>query len=126
MAGNPSVVTEVLYGSVSARALNEAEGLLRAVAPEAPVALELASLLEHLGDAQVDAIAEFKHPAGSPSITLELLDLPGSLKITPILLLKGGTSRLLPAPTEEFAEGDVLVVIGKREDIAKLEEGATP
>ena len=118
--------TEVLYGSVSARALNEAEGLLRAVAPEAPVALELASLLEHLGDAQVDAIAEFKHPAGSPSITLELLDLPGSLKITPILLLKGGTSRLLPAPTEEFAEGDVLVVIGKREDIAKLEEGATP
>lgn len=118
--------TEVLYGSVSARALNEAEGLLRAIAPEAPVALELASLLEHLGDPQVDAIAEFKHPAGSPSITLELLDLPGSLKITPILLLKGGTSRLAPAPTEEFGAGDVLVVIGKSEDVAKLEEGASP
>ncbi len=72
--------TEVLYGSVSARALNEAEALLRAIAPEAPVALELASLLEHLGDPQTDAIAEFKHPAGSPSITLELLDLPGASK----------------------------------------------
>lgn len=118
--------TEVLYGSVSARALNEAESLLRAVAPEAPVALELASLVEHLGDAQTDSITEFKHPAGSPSITLELLDLPGSLKITPILLLKGGVTRLVPAPPEEFAEGDVLVVIGKHEDIAKLEEaGAT-
>jgi hypothetical protein len=119
-------LTEVLYGSVSARALNEAEGLLRAIAPEAPVALELASLLEHLGDPLLDAIAEFKHPAGSPSITLELLDLPGSLKLTPILLLKGGASRLAPAPLEEFGEGDVLVVIGKREDIAKLEEGPPP
>jgi hypothetical protein len=118
--------TEVLYGSVSARALNEAESILRAIAPEAPVALELASLLEHLGDPQTDAIAEFKHPAGSPAITLELLDLPGSLKITPVLLLKGGGTRLAPAPTEEFGEGDVLVVIGKHEDIDKLEEaGAT-
>ncbi len=117
--------TEVLYGSVSARALNEAESLLRAIAPEAPVALELASLLEHLGDPQTDAIAEFKHPVGSPSITLELLDLPGSLKITPILLLKGGAARLTPAPLEEFGEGDVLVVIGKSEDVAKLEEAAT-
>jgi NYN domain-containing protein/OST-HTH/LOTUS domain-containing protein len=114
--------TEVLYGSVSARALNEAESILRAIAPEAPVALELASLLEHLGDPTTDAIAEFKHPVGSPSITLELLDLPGSLKITPILLLKGGTSRVTPAPPEEFGEGDVLVVIGKSEDIAKLED----
>jgi hypothetical protein len=114
--------TEVLYGSVSARALNEAEGLLRAIAPEAPVALELASLLEHLGDPLTDAVVEFRHPAGSPSITLELLDLPGSLKITPILLLKAGTSRVTPAPPEEFAEGDVLVVIGKREDIARLED----
>jgi hypothetical protein len=115
-------LTEVLYGSVSARALNEAEGLLRAIAPEAPVALELASLLEHLGDPLTDAVVEFRHPAGSPSITLELLDLPGSLKITPILLLKAGTSRVTPAPPEEFAEGDVLVVIGKREDIARLED----
>lgn len=115
--------TEVLFGSVSARALNEAEALLRAIAPEAPVALELASLLEHLGDPQTDAIAEIKHPTGLPSITLELLDLPGRLKITPILLLKGGTSRVAPAPPEEFGEGDVLVVIGKSEDIAKLEEG---
>ena len=117
--------TEVLYGSVSARALNEAEALLRAIAPEAPVALELASLLEHLGDPQTDAITEFKHPAGSPSITLELLDLPGSLRITPVLLLKGGSTRLAPAPPEEFAEGDVLVVIGKHEDVAKLEEAGT-
>ena len=114
--------TEVLFGSVSARALNEAESLLCAIAPEAPVAFELASLLEHLGDPQTDSIVEFKHPAGSPSITLELLDLPGSLKITPILLLKGGAARLGPGPLEEFGEGDVLVVIGKSEDIARLDE----
>ena len=48
-----------------------------------------------------------------------------SIKITPVLLLKGRTSRLGPGPGEELTEGDVLVVIGKSEDIARLDDAGT-
>ena len=49
----------------------------------------------------------------------------GSLPEEEVRARVEGVGRVLAAPPEEFAEGDVLVVIGKSEDIAKLEEAGT-
>ena len=40
----------------------------------------------------------------------------------PTLLIKEGGRRVHPAPEEEMAEGDALVVMGKTEDIQALEQ----
>jgi hypothetical protein len=114
--------TEVLFGTVSARALTEAEALVKDVAPEAPIATELVSLVEHLGDPATDGACEVKHGAGAPKATLRALDLTGRFKVTPVLLVKDGGKRSQPLPEDELAEGDVLVVIGKIEDIQALEQ----
>jgi hypothetical protein len=118
--------TEVLFGTVTPRSLNEAEALLKEVAPEAPLTTELGSLIEHLGDPAADAALELKLPADAPKTTVRALDLPGRLKVTPILLVKDGSKRVAPAPDEELGQGDVLVVMGKIEDVQRLEqEGAS-
>src|SRR6185503_7184136 len=114
--------TEVLYGSASARALNDAELLLKEIAPEAQVAMELGALIEHLGDPTTDSVGELRHTPGLPGTSLRALDLAARFKVTPILLVKEGGKRLPPAPEEEFGEGDMLVVMGKIEDIQRLEQ----
>lgn len=114
--------TEVLFGTVSARSLGEAEVLLKEVAPEAPVTMELGSLVEHLGDPETEGALEIKHIPGSPRTALRALDFLGRFKVTPILLIKEGQKRLSPSPEEELAEGDGLVVMGKLEDIQRLEQ----
>jgi hypothetical protein len=114
--------TEVLYGTVSARSLNDAELTLKEIAPEAPVALELSSLVEHLGDPGIDSAIELKHTPGLPRAPLRALDFQGRFKVTPILLIKDGGKRLPPGPDEEFAEGDGLVIMGRIEDIQRIEQ----
>jgi len=118
--------TEVLFGIVSARALNDAEALLKDVAPEATVALELGSLVEHLGDPAVDSVSEVRHAPGLPRVTIRALDLPSRFKVTPILLIKEGNKRVQPSPDDETAEGDTLVVMGKSEDILAFEAAGLP
>lgn len=114
--------TEVLYGTVSARSLSDAELTLKEIAPEATVALELISLVEHLGDPATDGALELKHTPGLPVATLRALDLQSRFKVTPILLIKDGGKRLPPGPDEEFGEGDVLVLMGRIEDIQRIEQ----
>jgi K+/H+ antiporter YhaU regulatory subunit KhtT len=111
---------EVLQGTISARALNEAEKLLREVAPEAPFVLELGSLVEHFGDTEVDAVGELKHHPSFGTRSLEDLELMTRLGLTPLLLLKQGGHRAQPGPEEELAEGDTLLVMGKAEEIQRL------
>jgi uncharacterized protein with PhoU and TrkA domain len=114
--------TEVLFGTISARSLSDAELVLKEVAPEAPVAMELGSLVEHLGDPAIESATELKHLPDMGKGPLRALDLQGRFKVTPVLLVKHGGKRVAPGPDEEFAEGDTLVVMGKVEDIQLLEQ----
>jgi hypothetical protein len=113
---------EVLFGGVSARALNEAEVLLKEIAPEAPITMELVSLVEHIGDPTTDSVVEVRRAAGLPKTTLRALDFTGRFRVTPILLTKEGGQRVQPSLDEQFAEGEVLIVIGKSEDIQRVEQ----
>jgi hypothetical protein len=112
--------TEVLHGTISARALNEAEALLREVAPDAPYVLELGSLVEHFGDTETDAVGELKHQPSFGTRSLHDLEQLSGLGLTPLLLLKRDGHRATPSPEETFAEGDTLLVLGKAEDVQRL------
>ncbi len=112
--------TEVVLGTISARSLNEAEKLLREVAPDAPFALELGSLVEHFGDTETDAVGELKHHPSFGTLSLQDLEQLGRLGLTPLLLIKQGGQRVQPGPEEELSDGDTLLVLGKAEEIQRL------
>ncbi|MFO0755494.1 MAG: NYN domain-containing protein [Byssovorax sp.] len=116
-------LTEVLEGSVSARAINEVEKLLREIAPDAPTILEQGSLVELYGDTESDTVGELRHHPSFGTRSLQDLEMLGRLGLTPLLLLKQGGARVQPGPDEVLADGDTLLVLGKSEEVQRLLAG---
>jgi NYN domain/OST-HTH/LOTUS domain len=114
--------SEVLFGSVTARAINEAEALLKEAAPDAPLTLDLISIVEHLGDPLTAGILEARYPDRLPRTNLRAMDLTGRFRLMPVLLLKKAGHRVQPALDEEIDGGDVLVLFGKLEEIRLFEQ----
>lgn len=114
--------SEVLFGSVTARALNEAESLLKEAAPDAPLTLDLISIVEHLGDPLTEGVIEALYPERRPRTTLRAMDLAGRFRLMPVLLVKKGGHRVQPALDEEIDGGDVLVLFGKLQEIHLFEQ----
>jgi trk system potassium uptake protein len=103
-------------------------GADRVVQPERDAGQRLArrlispNVLDYLTVEAGLSIAEMRAPDWMVGQTLEVLDVRRKHKITILLIKNGPRLRISPDPNDRIEPGDILVIVGRDADIARLRE----
>lgn len=129
------IVKELGCKNIVAKARTESHGKVlykiganRVVYPEWDMGIRVAhnlasaNILDFIELSDDYSIVEVRAPGNMAGKTLQQLDLRAKMKVTVLAIKREADINVSPGAKDRVAEGDILVLVGKNEDLKKIEE----